>query len=717
MQDLLTVNTVGGVAILFALLSVAFAFYLIRFILRQDPGSDRVKQLSEYIQGGARTFMVREFRVLVIFMLVLALVLFIVPGLGLIPMLGFILGTVAAGGAGWIGMTIATKANGRTAHAAQTSFSKALGIAYSGGATMGFSVVGIGLLGLALLYVIFPEQDTALLGYAFGSSIVALFLRVGGGIYTKSADVGADVVGKIEAGIPEDDPRNAGVIADNVGDNVGDVAGMGSDLYESYVSAIAATMFLGVQYQDSLSQAGPEGIGVFLGLILASAGILAAVAGSFFVRSGDDAADHEAQTQQARSALNRGTFVANGLFVVFAVIVVFGLMDAVPANEAISGDYEAMSGLDVRWGILISILSGLLVGMIIGWATEYYTAENAPVKKIAEFSETGAATNIIAGLGTGLVSTIIPAISIGAATMVAFYFAGLYGIAIASLGMLVTLGVVLAMDAYGPITDNAAGIAEMAGLGQDVREKCEALDSVGNTTAAIGKGFAIGSAALAALAWLATFFEKAGEVEVGGGETVALIGPDMVIEVMSPAVIVGLLIGAMLTFAMAAVGIQATSRGAGAVVREVRRQFKEVEGVREGTRDPDYNTCIGLTTDAAIKEMMVPGIIVVAVPLVLGILPLMGMEAVAGLLVGVLITGFLMAIFMANAGGAWDNAKKYIEAGHHGGKGSEAHAASVVGDTVGDPLKDTSGPSLNVLIKLIGKVAVIFLPFFALFMM
>ncbi len=715
MQDLLSTSAVGGVAAVFALLSLAFAFFLIRYILKQDEGSDRVKELSKYIQAGARTFMMREFRVLVIIMFVLALVLFFIPGLGYVPTIGFVLGTVAAGAAGFIGMAIATRANGRTAHAAQSSFSKALGVAYSGGATMGFSVVGLGLLGLAILYLAFPDDSTALLGYAFGSSIVALFLRVGGGIYTKSADVGADVVGKIEAGIPEDSPRNPGVIADNVGDNVGDVAGMGSDLYESYVSAIAATMFLGEQYADTLGLAGPDGIGIYLALLLATAGILSAIVGSFFVRTSGDTKDHEQQTTQAQSALNRGVWAANILFVALAAVIIFSLMDSVPASEAISGEYQAMSAIDIRWGIFLSILCGLVVGMIIGWATEYYTAENAPVKGIARFSETGAATNIIAGLGIGLISTAIPAISIGAATMIAFYFAGLYGIAIASLGMLVTLGVVLAMDAYGPITDNAAGIAEMAELGQDVREKCEALDSVGNTTAAIGKGFAIGSAALAALAWLATFFEKASAVDIGGGETVDLIG-DTVIAVMDPAVIVGLLIGAMLTYVMAAVGIQATSRGAGAIVREIRRQFSEIKGVRDGTRDPDYNTCIGLTTDAAMKEMLIPGIVVVIVPLVLGILPLMGMEALAGLLVGVLITGFLTAIFMANSGGAWDNAKKYIEAGHHGGKGSEAHAASVVGDTVGDPLKDTSGPSLNVLIKLISKVAVIFLPFFAMFL-
>ncbi len=706
----LTSFSAGLIGVVAGLVGIGFALLLSRMILKEDFGKDRVRELSEYIQTGARTFMWREFRILAVFMVVVAIILFFLPGFDPITSVGFVLGTIASGLAGWIGMTVATKANGRTAHAAESSFAGALRIAYNGGATMGFAVVGIGLFGLALLYVVWPQNSFAWLGYAFGSSIVALFLRVGGGIYTKSADVGADVVGKIEAGIPEDDPRNPGVIADNVGDNVGDVAGMGSDLYESYVSAIAATMFLGEQYQAGF---GSE-TGTFLALVIGAAGILASIVGSLFVRTGKAAEedDHETQRAAAQKALNVGTWVSNGAFLILGLGVIFWLVDPAPANEVISGQYQAGSAMDVRWAIFLSIVAGLATGMIIGWATEYYTAEYAPVKRLAESSNTGAATNIIAGLGNGLISTVIPALAVGAATLVAYYLAGLYGIAIASLGMLVTLGSVLAMDAYGPITDNAAGIAEMADLGQHVRERCEALDSVGNTTAAIGKGFAIGSAALAALAWLATFFEKASDpsLAVDGRTLMDMVGT---VELMSPAVLVGLLLGSMLTFVFAAMGIQSVSRGASQVVNEIRRQFDELDGLREGEREPDYNRCVDITTGTALKEMMIPGLVVLIAPLIIGVIPFLGMEALAGLLVGVLFTGFLTAIFMSNAGGAWDNAKKYIESGVHGGKGSPAHKASVVGDTVGDPLKDTSGPSLNVLIKLIGKIAVIFLPLFA----
>jgi K(+)-stimulated pyrophosphate-energized sodium pump len=689
-----------------SLLALAFAFYLVRYILNQDAGNERVQDLSQYIQQGARTFMQREFRNLSIFGVVVAVLLYLMPETGLPTTVGFIVGTFASALAGWIGMWIATKSNGRTAHAAQSSFAKALNIAYSGGSTMGFSVVGLGLLGLAVIYVLFPEHSHAWLGYAFGSSCVALFLRVGGGIYTKSADVGADVVGKVEAGIPEDDPRNPGVIADNVGDNVGDVAGMGSDLYESYVSAVAATMFLGkeVDFSASFPGLGFENLGLNVAFLFGVLGIVASIIGYFFVSATDDEdVSYEKQAANARSALNRGTTVANVLVSALALGLIFWL---IPSGESAAAVIDgAQSGLDVRWALFLVLLAGLLSGVVIGKATEYYTSEYSPVKGIAEAAKTGAATTIIEGLGTGMLSTVVPALAVGAATLLSYHLGGLFGIALASLGMLLTLGVVLSTDAYGPITDNAQGISEMADLGQDVRERCEALDSAGNTTAAIGKGFAIGSAALAALAWLATYFSEAAAQD--------LLSLEAGVNLMDPSVLVGLLLGAMLTFYLASVGIHAISRGAAAVVNEVRRQFDEIEGVRSGDTEPDYNRCVDITTTAALREMMLPGIIVLIAPIVVGVLPGLGASALAGLLAGVLMSGFLMAIFMSNAGGAWDNAKKYIESGVHGGKGSEAHKASVVGDTVGDPLKDTSGPSLNVLIKLMGKVAVIFLPLFA----
>jgi len=712
------VTTTASIGVVTSVIALVFALYLTRFILKQKFGSDRVQQLSEYIQLGARTFMLREFKMLFFFVVIVAAGLTFMPtGSEDIGVFGwqiataFVVGTLTSGLAGWIGMSVATKANGRTAHAAESSFAKALNIAYSGGATMGFSVVGLGLLGMSLIFFWKPNPDFAhvWLGYAFGASGVALFLRVGGGIYTKAADVGADVVGKVEAGIPEDDPRNPGVIADNVGDNVGDVAGMGSDLYESFVSAVAATMVLGASWNLGGASEINENLGTLLPLVLGGAGIVASVIGALFVRTGEGQSDdYEAQAREAQKALNTGTTVANILIVLFSAGILYALIPAGnPVGEVIDG---AVASMELRWALLVSMICGLITGVIIGYATQYYTSENySPVQKIAKSSQTGSATNIIEGLGTGMFSTIIPALAVAAATMIAHYFAGLYGIALGSLGMLLTLGVVLAMDAYGPITDNAAGISEMADLGKKVRNRCEALDAVGNTTAAIGKGFAIGSAALAALAWLATFYHEAGAnfdlVELGSG-----------VNLMDPAVLVGLILGTMLTFYLSAIGIHATSRGAYKVVEEVRRQFKEIDGVRDGETEPNYNECVDITTTTAIREMMLPGIVVLLAPIVVGLTPGLGINALAGLLAGVLVSGFLTAVFMSNAGGAWDNAKKFIEAGNHGGKGSPAHKASVIGDTVGDPLKDTSGPSLNVLIKLMGKVAVIFLPLFAYFL-
>jgi K(+)-stimulated pyrophosphate-energized sodium pump len=569
-------------------------------------------------------------------------------------------------------MNIATRANVRTANAAISSWARALKIAFSSGAVMGFSVVGIGLLGLAGISLIFDDPHIWL-GFAFGASAVALFLRVGGGIFTKSADVGADLVGKVEKGIPEDDPRNPAVIADQVGDNVGDIAGMGSDLYESYVSALAAAMVLGViAFQMK---------GAMLPLLLGAVGIGASIIGALMVRPREFRGSFEEQVRKAHAIMNRGVYVSNAIMVVAGYFLI---------TRFIAGE-----GLN----LFIALVIGLLCGFGISKVTEYFTsAEHKPVFNIAKASKSGPAINIIEGLSSGMMSTVAPVIMIAAATVGAFYFAGLLGIAIAAVGMLINLGILLAMDCYGPIADNAAGIAEMSGLGKEVRERTEALDAVGNTTAALGKGFAISSAALASLAWLAVYFEVA-HISIA--------------SITNVNVIAGLLIGTMLTFLFSSLTMRGVSAGAFDVVNEVRRQFKEIKGLMEGTAKPDYVSVVNIATSRALKAMLLPGVLVIVVPLIIGFT--LGVEAVAGLLAGTLISGLLMAIFMANAGGAWDNAKKHIEAGHLGGKGSEAHKAAVIGDTVGDPLKDTSGPSLNILIKLIGKIAVIFAPLFLLF--
>jgi len=548
----------------------------------------------------------------------------------------YLAGTATSALAGWLGMNIATLANTRTANAAINSWAKALKIAFSSGAVMGFSVVGLGLLGLSI--VAFIWNDTHVwLGFAFGASSVALFLRAGGGIFTKSADVGADL------------PRNPAVIADNVGDNVGDVAGMGSDLYESYVSAIAASMVLGVIALGTVK-------GMFLPLLLAAIGIAVSIIGALSVRPRDIEANFEKQVARAHATMNTGVYVSNILMIIASFFII----------RSYVGDL----------GLFWALISGLLCGFLIGLATEYFTsAERGPAKKIAKAAESGAAVTIIEGLATGMMSTVIPIILVVVATVLAYIFGGLLGIAIAAMGMLINLGMLLAMDCYGPIADNSAGIAEMAGLGPEVRQRCEALDAVGNTTAALGKGFAIASAALASLAWIA-----------------------------------GVMIGGMLTFIFSALAMRGVGDGAFAIVNEVRRQFREIKGLMTGEAKPDYVSCVDIATKRALKSMLLPGILVLLVPLALGFT--LGPESVAGLLIGALLTGFLMAVMMANAGGAWDNAKKYIEAGNLGGKGSDAHKAAVIGDTVGDPFKDTAGPSLNILIKLVGKVAVIFGPVF-----
>lgn len=663
-------------AIVAGAVGLGFVGFLTHTILRESEGTDKMRQLSQAVRQGAMAFLRREFITLGIFtaVVVVILSLFIPPK----PWVGlaYLLGTLTSSLAGFLGMNIATKANARTANAAIGSWAKALRIAFSSGAVMGFSVVGIGLLGLTGISLVF-EDPHVWLGFAFGASAVALFLRVGGGIFTKSADVGADLVGKVEKGIPEDDPRNPAVIADQVGDNVGDIAGMGSDLYESYVSALAAAMVLGIiAFQTK---------GMMLPLLLGAIGIGASIIGALLVRPQEFKGSFKEQVRKAHAIMNRGVYVSNGVMIVAGYFLITRFM----GGEGFWGDGQR---------IFYALIAGLICGFLIGKVTEYFTSEHKPVLDIAKASESGPAINIIQGLSTGMLSTVIPVILIAATTMGAFFFAGLLGIAIAAMGMLINLGMLLSMDCYGPIADNAAGIAEMAGLGKEVRERTEALDAVGNTTAALGKGFAISSAALASLAWLATYLE------------VAHISVASITDVN---VIVGLFIGTMMTFLFCSLTMRGVSDGAFEIVKEVRRQFREIKGLMEGKASPDYVSCVNIAATRALKSMLLPGILVIVVPLIIGFT--LGTAAVAGLLVGALTSGLLVAIMMANAGGAWDNAKKHIEAGFFGGKGSEAHKAAVIGDTVGDPFKDCSGPSLNILIKLIGKIAVIFAPLFLLF--
>ena len=657
--------------ILAGVLALGFVGYLVATILRESEGNDRMKEIAAAIRAGAMAFLRREFMTLGGFTVVIFIILAIFIDPKPLVAVAYLCGTVTSALAGWLGMNIATKANSRTANASINSWAKGLKIAFSSGAVMGFCVVGLGLLGLATIAFIWNDSHVWL-GFAFGASSVALFLRVGGGIFTKSADVGADLVGKVEKGIPEDDPRNPAVIADNVGDNVGDVAGMGSDLYESYVSAIAASMVLGVIVLGTAK-------GMFLPLLLASAGIVVSIIGALSVRPKEMIkATFEKQVAKAHATMNTGVYVSNILMIIASFLIIWFYV----------GD------LALFW----ALLSGLVAGFLIAQATEYYTsAERSPAKKIARAAESGPAVIIIEGMANGMMSTVFPVLLVVIATVLAYIFGGLLGIAIAAMGMLINLGMLLAMDCYGPIADNSAGIAQMAELGEEVRERCEALDAVGNTTAALGKGFAIASAALASLAWLATYFG------------VANIDPTK-LGVDNVGVIAGVLIGGMLTFIFSALAMRGVGDGAFAVVNEVRRQFKTIKGLMEGTAKPDYVRVVDIATKRALKSMLLPGILVIIVPLILGFT--LGPEAVAGLLIGSLLTGFLMAVMMANAGGAWDNAKKYIESGAFGGKGSDAHKAAVIGDTVGDPFKDTAGPSLNILIKLVGKVAVIFGPIF-----
>lgn len=646
-----------------SIIALGFAWWTASKIMKNEEGTPKMKEISSFIHKGAMAFLNKEYRVIVVFLIVVAALLWylIDPKLSI----AFIIGGIFSALAGNIGMRIATKSNARTAFAAQKGLSGGLRVAFSSGVVMGLCVVGLGLLGVTALYMIFKDPNI-IYGFGFGASSIALFARVGGGIYTKAADVGADLVGKVEAGIPEDDPRNPAVIADNVGDNVGDVAGMGADLFESYVDSIIAAMVLGMV---AFAASG----GVVLPMALAAVGIVSAIIGTFFVKTGKKANLH--------MALNKGIFGAAVIMAILSFVVI----------RLIVGEI----------GVFYATIAGLVSGIIIGLSTEYYTSTHRkPTKSIAEADQTGAATGIIQGLAVGMISTVIPVLAVAGAILVAYYFAGLYGIAIAAVGMLSTLGITLATDTYGPVVDNAAGIAEMAKMGRVTRKRAESLDAVGNTTAAIGKGFAIGSAALTALALFASY------TQVVAQKT----GSALVIDITTPTVIVGLFIGALLPFIFSSLTMKAVGKAAFEIVNEVRRQFKQIKGLMEGKAKPDYNRCIHISTRAALKQMILPGLLAVVVPIAIGLL--LGLEALGGLLVGVTVTGFLMAVLMANAGGAWDNAKKYIEEGKLGGKGSETHKAAVVGDTVGDPMKDTSGPSLNILIKLISIVALVFIPLF-----
>ena len=663
------------IAIATGALALLFALALTRLVLKEDQGTDAMKEIGKAVQEGASAFLGREYRTLAIFVVIVTVVLalFIDPETAV----AYVVGAICSAGTGYIGMSIAVRANTRTASAAMRGLNPGLRVAFNSGAVMGITVVGISIIGISILYLTF-QNITMVAGFGFGASSIALFARVGGGIFTKAADVGSDIVGKVEVGIPEDDPRNPATIADNVGDNVGDVAGMGADLFESYSSSIIATIAIATAVAAAgASDFAPK---IVLPFLIASMGIISSILGTFLVRTGG-----EASMSKLLWALRRGIY--------FASILVIALSYAV----------IQMLGVEDGNRIFMAIVTGLIAGNVIGFATEFYTSyEYFPTKRIAESSQTGAGTTIITGFATGMMSTLVPVAAVVAAILISYWAADLYGVAIAAVGMLSTLGITLATDAYGPVADNAGGIAEQAHLDPEVRERTDALDSLGNTTAATGKGFAIGSAALTSLALLAAY-----------ALTIEKLNPDagkVVFDILDPNVLVGLFIGALLPFVFSALTMQAVGTAAYAIVNEVRRQFREIPGIMEGTGRPDYARCVDISTQGSLRAMILPGTMAVVAPIAMGFI--LGPEPLGGMLIGAIVAGFLLAVTMANAGGAWDNAKKYIEAGHFDGKGSETHKAAVVGDTVGDPFKDTSGPSLNILIKLMSVVALVFAPLF-----
>ena len=650
-------------AVVAAICALVFAYAMASFVTKQPEGTPRMAELASAIHGGAKAFLFAEYRVLVIFIAVL----FVLIGIGIswITAVCFVVGALFSIAAGYIGMDVATKANVRTANAAQEGgMTKALSVTFRGGSVMGMCVAGLGLLGTSLVYIVTGDPNV-MMGFSLGASSIALFARVGGGIYTKAADVGADLVGKVEAGIPEDDPRNPAVIADNVGDNVGDVAGMGADLFESYVGAIVSAVTLGVVLANK------EGVSnaALFPFLLAGCGIIASIIGSMFVKGGEGS--------NPAKALNTGSYFAAVVVVIASVVLSLSMMGSIK--------------------YAVAIISGLLVGLAIGKITEVYTSgDYSSVKEIAESAQTGSATTVITGVSVGMLSTALPILFVVVGIFIAYACCGVYGIALAAVGMLSTTGITVAVDAYGPIADNAGGIAEMSHLEEHVREITDSLDAVGNSTAAMGKGFAIGSAALTALALFVSYAEV---VQISN------------INVMDPLVIIGLFIGGMLPFVFSAWTMSSVSRAAHSMIEEVRRQFREIPGIMEEKAKPDYTRCVDISTRAALREMIRPGVMAVISPIIVGIL--FGPEALGGMLAGAVVTGVLMAIFLSNSGGAWDNAKKYIENGHFGGKGSEAHKAAVVGDTVGDPFKDTSGPSINILIKLMTVISLVFAPMIA----